>query len=177
MHATSHRRVLLLGCGRSHQSDDAVGLRVAELLAESPLPCAEVVRSEAPLGDLLDALEGVELLVVVDATPATAELPPGRWVGIDQRRWPEALRARRTVDTHRLSMETALSLAGALEMLPPHVWLYAVAAERIGPGATLTPPVESAVGEVAEGVRADVLRWLRRTPETAGARRIESCTN
>ncbi|MFO0974231.1 MAG: hydrogenase maturation protease [Phycisphaerae bacterium] len=178
---TSLRRVCVVGCGRSHRRDDAVGLRVAAALAAAPPPCTEVIASAAPLTDIMTAWEQSELLVVVDATPATVDLPAGRWVVLDGRRDAWRLRPRGGGDTHGMSVAEALALAGALEPgRGPQVWIVAVAVADVSFGAALTPAVEAAVDAVADAVRSAVVRYLR-APATglAGANhaRVFDCAS
>ncbi|HMQ16401.1 MAG TPA: hypothetical protein PKC49_10530, partial [Phycisphaerae bacterium] len=74
--------VLVFGCGRDHHGDDQIGLRIAEALARRRPPDTHVALSRAPGADLLLDLEGVGLLVVIDAAESVAELPVGSWTRI-----------------------------------------------------------------------------------------------
>ena len=69
--------VCVIGCGRSHRRDDQIGLRVTEALQSSPPAHTTLRTSQAPGVDLIADLEGVDLLVVVDAAQATQEFPVG----------------------------------------------------------------------------------------------------
>ena len=129
----------------------------------SEAPGVEVRTSEAPGADLAAELEGVRLLVVVDAALAGDDFPPGTWRRIDYGRDDARLIARHlarpAVSGHTLGVAEGLELARALGVLPPTVWIYVIAGGDFGYGAALTAPVEAAVSTVADQIRADVAAW------------------
>jgi hydrogenase maturation protease len=131
-------RVHLIGVGTRH-GDDAAGLAVAEALAARALPDGVAVHvCERPLPDLLDALEGAEAAVIVDASRTGAA--PGSL----QRLTRGELARTGSTSSHGLGVAQALALAQALGRAPARVELLAI--EATGRRrATLSPAVAAAL--------------------------------
>jgi hydrogenase maturation protease len=161
--------VCVIGCGRSHRGDDQIGLRVAEVLEGNPPAHTTLRTSQAPGVDLIADLEGVDLLVVVDAAQATEEFPVGEATRIDYLSPPASSgspqltppRAAQSDPSHMLGVNYALKLGRDLKILPQNVWIYTVAGQDFGYGARVSAEVEAAVQSVAKRIRADVAAWLR----------------
>jgi len=138
-------RVHVIGVGSGH-GDDAVGLRVAAALAGRPLPPGVAVRTcERPLPDLLDALEGADAAVLVDAARTGAA--PGRV----RRLAPADLAQGAAASSHGLGVARVLALAAALDRAPARVELLAIeiATAPCPADAEPSPPVLAAVPEAA----------------------------
>jgi len=140
-------RVHVIGVGSRH-GDDAAGLAVAAALAARPLPPGLAVRTcERPLPDLLDALEGADAVVIVDAARSGAA--PGRV----QRLARADLSRSRAASSHGLGVAQVLDLAAALGRAPARVEILAVeiaGAEGPEPSA----PVRAALGAAADAALA-----------------------
>lgn len=159
-------RVRIVGCGQSLRCDDQVGLRIAEELERSPPPETSVAVSSAPGVDLLVDLEGVELMVIVDAAAADADFPPGTWRRIEfdlamLSSGPSDL-LRSGLSSHTPGVWDALALGHELAVLPPEVWIDVVAGSDFGYAEELTPAVEAAIPQVVQRLRTDVQAWLNR---------------
>lgn len=136
-------RVHVIGIGTAH-ADDAVGLAVADLLAASVLPEDVVVlRCARPLPDLLDALDGADAAVLVDAA-RTGGAP-----GSIQRLRPGDLARLRSPSSHGLGVAQALALAVALGRAPARVELVAIEAEQMQ-SDVLSPAVAASIGAAAD---------------------------
>ncbi len=136
-------RVHVIGVG-TRRGDDVAGLAVAEALAARPLPSGiEVHLCERPIPDLLDALEGAEAAVIVDASRTGAAPGSLRRVarGALARTWPAS--------SHGLGVAQALSLAAALGRAPARIEVLAIEAGTRD-RATLSPAVAGALGAAAE---------------------------
>lgn len=158
------KRVCLFGCGRWLRCDDQTGLLIAEAIAALALPGVVVRLSEAPAADLPVGLDGADLLIVVDAARSNERFPPGTWQRIDYRLAPERLSARgSTLDVHQLSVEAALKLAEELRLLPPEVWVYAVAVAGNDYGEEISPLVRPVLTELAARISADIAAWQNRS--------------
>jgi hydrogenase maturation protease len=113
-------RVRVIGVGTPH-GDDALGLAVVTRLAGAPLPAwVDLVACERPLPDLVDALEGVETVILVDA------LRPGRWPGRVHRLQREDLLQDRSLSTHGVGVAGALELAAVLGHVPRRLEIVAI---------------------------------------------------
>jgi hydrogenase maturation protease len=150
--------VLIVGVGRMRHGDDAVGILTARLAVRRLRGLAAGL---CDLGgwNMLNALEGRRLAIIVDAARADARLPAGRWTRIRYTASPKALAGCRLRDTHTAGVEPMLRLAGSLGRLPPAVWIYAIAGERFVPEERLSPPVRASVLQVGAQIEADVRAW------------------
>jgi len=161
--------VCVIGCGRSHRRDDQIGPRVTETLQSNPPPHTTLRTSQAPGVELIADLEGVDLLVVVDAARATQEFPVGNATRIDYlgpstsggspRLTPP--QAGQSDPSHMLGVNYALKLGRDLKILPQNVWIYTVAGQDFDYGEGVSPGVEAAVQSVAERIRSDVAAWFQ----------------
>lgn len=162
--------VRVLGCGRSLRRDDQTGLIIAARLERLALPGVHTMFSECPGADLLDELDGVEVLVVVDAASATADAPPGTWTRIDYHDNPDRLHVRGTANTHTAGLAAALSVGRQLGTLPPNVWAYVVAGADFGYGEGCSPAVERTIPSITRAIGRDVSRWFsKRAAEASHA--------
>lgn len=140
-------RVHVIGIGTLH-ADDAIGLAIADRLASLPLPDGVIVKTCArPLPDLLDAFEGADGAVLVDA--ACTGAAPGsilRFAVSD-------LARSRTPSSHGVGVAQALALAEALGCAPARVECLAVEAipvPRDAPWAQISPAVAASICEAAD---------------------------
>ncbi|MGB3511128.1 MAG: hydrogenase maturation protease [Microcoleaceae cyanobacterium] len=65
--------ILIIGYGNTLRSDDGAGQRVAELVAEWNLPNVRSLPVHQLTPELAEAISEAELVIFVDAYPATAE--------------------------------------------------------------------------------------------------------
>ena len=145
--------ILVLCLGNELRRDDAVALRVADLLEASPPPGAVVRRTAVAGLYLIDELEGFERAVVVDAV-RTGLHPAGTVLSFAL----EDLRAPEGPSPHSIGLPSALARARAAGApVPARIHVVAVEVldmETVGEG--LTPAVAAAVAPAAEAVRAAV---------------------
>jgi hydrogenase maturation protease len=151
--------ILVLCLGNALRRDDAVALRVADLLEAVP-PEGAVVRRSALSGlYLLDEMEGFDRVVVVDAVRTQAR-PPGTVLSFPL----EELHAPEGPSPHSIGLPSALARAKAAGApVPEQVHVVAVEVldmETVGEG--LTEAVEAAVVPAARAVREAVKALGRR---------------
>ncbi len=151
--------VAILGIGRPHHGDDALGPAAAELLAARLAGTARVIPGGTGWGALC-AAGGERLLVILDAAEAGECLRPGDWRRLIYPRDEAGLDASGLRDTHTARAAQALALATALGGLPPNVWIYALAGERFLPETELSPSVGAALDAFVARVEADIREWL-----------------
>jgi hydrogenase maturation protease len=135
----------VIGLGSPFGDDAAGPAVVARLLAEGLPPGVEARVAQRP-DALVDALEGVEAAVLVDAS--RAGLPPGT-VHEPER---AALREARALSSHGLGAAGALALAEALGRAPRRLAVVAVVAASLS-GDGLSAAVRAAIPEAAQRVR------------------------
>ena len=161
--------VRIIGCGRWLRGDDQVGLMIAEELLGAldgdvgSTPKVAVESTEAPRADLfVEGLRRDGLLVIIDAARVTEGVTPGTWTRIDYLQDAQRIRDKCRTHTHALSVDAALEMAAALDMMPSHVWIYAVAGEDFGYNEHLSAGLAEALPEITARIRADVANWLKR---------------
>jgi hydrogenase maturation protease len=145
--------ILVLCLGNALRRDDAVALRVADLLEEDP-PSGAAIRRTAVSGlYLLDEMEGFDRVVVVDAV-RTGRHPAGTVLAFRL----EDLRAPEGPSPHSIGLPSALARARAAGApVPSRIRVVAVEVEDMETvGEGLTPAVRLAVPAAAEAVRRAV---------------------
>jgi hydrogenase maturation protease len=145
--------MLVLCLGNALRRDDAVALRVAEVLESDP-PAGATVRRSALSGlYLLDEMDGFDRVVVVDAVRTRAH-PPGAVLSFPI----EALHSPEGPSPHAIGLPSALARARAAGIpVPSAVHVVAVEVldmENVGEG--LTAAVQAAVAPAALAVRRAV---------------------
>ena len=131
----------VVGLGAPDRGDDAIGLVVAEQLAERGVRAVQV---QAPL-DLLDLFDGHDTVVVVDATRSGT--PPGT-LSVTM----GSLAVGSSGSTHGFGLAEAVELARALDRLPARLVVIGVEIGTTEAGASLSPAVSAAVPEAVEQV-------------------------
>jgi hydrogenase maturation protease len=169
---------LLLGLGNPILGDDAIGLRLAALVAErlaasgggGGLDGLEVIDDCSAGGlELLEPLAGRTRVVLVDAI-VTGCAPPGTLHRFTAAALP---RTRRLAGPHDADLATALALGRRLGLDLPADEAIAIFAVEIEPacefGATLSPDLERAAPALAEEIVGEVRAALAATsPPPAG---------
>ncbi|NMC69237.1 MAG: hydrogenase maturation protease [Myxococcales bacterium] len=164
-------RVVVLGLGNSVLADDAVGLKVADrveaLLAGGP-PAGgvevEVCRNESGGWDVLDYVEGADVLVLIDAS-TDSTLAPGelRWYD------PHALTAftsGRLRGVHNIDMFAALDYARRMGLrVPSEIHVLGIGVQDV---RTFTEDCTPAVAAAVEPAAAAVLARLAAANTAAG---------
>jgi hydrogenase maturation protease len=150
-------RVVVAGIGNVYRGDDGVGPAIAARLGPM-LPSSVLVLEglDDPL-ELIDAWDGAELAVVVDAVVSTAR--PGT---VHQMEISGSLPAMlRRLSTHLFSVAQVIELGTVLERMPDRLVVVGVEAAEVGQGRVgLTPAVESAADQVVAEVRTLVAQHL-----------------
>ena len=141
--------VVLVGVGNSYRGDDGAGLAVAEVVRGRAPAGVEVVTCEQEASRVIDAIEGRDAAVLVDASSSGAA--PGTIHRFDASTEPVPARAFRS-STHAFGVGEAVELARALGKLPATVVVYGLEGETFAAGEGLSAPVAAAVEPAAEAV-------------------------
>ena len=144
---------MVIGVGNALRGDDAAGLEVARRVAETAPAGVAVLRCEGEPVSMLTQWDGVERVIVVDATESGAE--PGTVRRIDAVADPVPPELRRT-STHLLGVADAIELARTLGRLPAETVVYGIEGGAFDTGAPLTPATSKAVETVAERIVAEL---------------------
>jgi hydrogenase maturation protease len=152
---TGRERIVVMGVGNPWRGDDGIGPAVAAALRDRPGPGGpsgpvDVVDLDGEAARLVDAWDGADLAVVVDAVRTGA--PPGALHRLDA----DSMRAAATASSHALGVQHAVALARALDRLPRRLVLVGVEGADFGHGTHLSDPVAAAV-EPATRLVAEVV--------------------
>ena len=142
---------VVIGVGNTHRRDDGVGPVVAaEVAADCPAGVRVVTCAVEPTA-ILDAWDGADLAVVIDA--AGGDDPVGgrvRRCTIEEVAGPGAL------TSHDLDLVQTYELARVLGRAPRRVVVVSVDAADLGHGEGLSPVVAQAVPRAVAVVRAEL---------------------
>ncbi len=148
-------RTLVLGLGNPILGDDAVGLKVAALVAERLGPASPVEVDEEYHGGLrlMERLAGYERVVLVDAL-TSGTVPPGTVVLLG----PADLPTRHAGSSHDVDLPTALRLGAEMGLpMPRELAIVGVEAERVLDFSDdCTPAVAASLPEAAAAVLAEL---------------------
>jgi hydrogenase maturation protease len=147
--------IVVVGVGNSLRGDDAAGLEVVRRL-EGRLPDGVgIVETELEPTRLLDAWEGADAAVLVDAVRSGALPGTVHRFDVVAAAVPHSL-ARGS--THHFSLAETIELARALGRLPAAAVLYGIEGARFEAGEALTEAVERGVAEAVEAIVEEVER-------------------
>ncbi len=158
-------RVLVAGVGNDLLGDDGFGIAVVRRFSEDGVPEGVEV-FESGIGGIRmvqELMDGYEALVIVDATdrkeaPGTVYL-----LGVevpDPDELTEEDRQEFLADTHLVVPSKALTLARAIEVLPPRVYILGCQPKECGLRMGLSEPVERGVSEATRQLRELTARLL-----------------
>ena len=159
-------RVLVAGMGNDLRQDDGFGIVVVRRFFEEDVP--EGVRlyesGIAGIGLVQELMDGYEALVIVDATDRGEE--PGTVYLLevevpDPKEFTEESRQEFLADTHLTVPSKALTLARALKILPPRVYILGCQPKEHELGMDLSEPVERGVAEAIQRLRELTSRLAR----------------
>ncbi len=140
---------LIVGAGNALRRDDAAGLIAANRLRGALSGDIKVLAKEGDFASLLDDWQGIDAVVIVDATSSGSE--PGTIRRYDAREGllPSAFSRS---STHSFGVAEAVELARALGRLPSHVVVFGIEGRDFSPGEGLSPDVDAAVDEVVRRI-------------------------
>ena len=154
-------RYVVIGVGNLYRRDDAVGHAVVDSLRDRVPPNVALVPCEDEPSRLIDAWDGADSAIVVDAVFAGS--PPGSMHRFDASHEAVPAGVFRS-STHAFGVGEAIELARALGRLPPRILVYGVEGREFGTGEGLTAPVEAVVGRVADAVLDELAHLTRGEP-------------
>ncbi len=144
-------KTLVLGIGNPILSDDGVGIHIARLLMERKLPGVTVDELAASGLELLDAIQGYDRLVIIDAIE-TRSGRPGQLHILAEKDFEKSIHGS---SPHGINIATALALGRRLvpEKMPKEVVFFAVEAkDLVNVSEKLTPEVEKAIPGIVDRV-------------------------
>lgn len=150
-------RVVVLGVGNLLMADEGVGVRCVEALAgDARLPqFVRLVDGGTSTHELLDDLEGLDLLVIVDAVITGA--PPGTQVRLAGAAVPYAFGQK--LSPHQHGIHDLLATLTLLDRAPKDVVLLGVVPASLALSLELSPGIAALVPVLATAVTDEVARW------------------
>ncbi len=151
-------RVLVAGMGNDLRQDDGFGIAVIRRYEKAGVPEGVQVYESgiAGIGLVQELMDGYEALVIVDATDRGEE--PGTVFVLEvdvpaSEELTEENRQEFLADTHLAVPSQALTLARALDILPPTVYILGCQPKECGLGMDLSEPVERGAVEAVRRLR------------------------
>ena len=140
-------RTVVIGIGNSYRGDDAAGREVARRVQERVPDEVDVVVCGLEPTRLIDAWEGADAAIVVDAVSSEAE--PGTVHRFDAT--SQALPSREfRSSTHALGITETIELARAIGRLPARIVVFGIEGEVFGSGTELSGPAQEGVERAVE---------------------------
>lgn len=150
-------RTMVLGLGNLVMSDDGVGIRIVQHLADwYRFPEDVILFDGGTLGlDILPRLEGIDRLLVVDAIDNGAS--PGTLIRLVGDEVPFALASK--VSPHQMGLKDLLAVADLQGILPGEVVLAGIQPASVEMGLELSDQVSEGLGGLAGLVLAELETW------------------
>ncbi len=146
------QKILIIGVGNLYRRDDAVGLIIARRLKEKNLKNLTVLEASGEGTALMEAWQGAELVILIDAVHSGAE--PGTIYRLEAHAQPIPTKFFH-YSTHAFSVAEAIELARTLGQLPPKLIVYGIEGKDFEAGEGLSPEVEKAAQAVLERLELD----------------------
>jgi hydrogenase maturation protease len=149
--------IMVLGIGNLVMSDDGIGVRVVQLIAERyRLPGnVTVVDGGTSCFDLLPEIESADRLIIVDAVDTGAA--PGTLVRLAGADIPLALETR--LSPHQIGLKDLLAVATLLGNAPKVTVLWGVQPESVKMALELSAPVMAQLEPLAAKVLQELAAW------------------
>jgi hydrogenase maturation protease len=148
--------IVVLGVGNIIMGDEGVGVRCVERIeAEHLLPASVVViDGGTSTNEVMGELEGLDLLVIVDAVVTGA--PPGTLVRLEGKEIPTAFSNK--LSPHQHGINDLLATLTFMGRAPNRVVLHGVVPHRIELGLELSAELAAVVPALVANVVAEVER-------------------
>ena len=150
---TLRGRVVVIGVGNEFRRDDGAGPQIVAGLREHAPAGIEFLVSEGDPAGIIEAWDGADLAIVVDAVRIDPTAP-GRLYRLTLDRDRPA--PDRAVSSHGLGLGEAIGLAQVLGRMPARLIVHAVEAGDVSPGTGLTPTVAAAAARLTAAVLRDL---------------------
>jgi len=150
-------RILVLGLGNILLTDEGLGVRAVERLADTyDMPEHVELLDGGTLGlDLLPRLAGVDTLLLVDAVKSGG--PPGALIRLEG----DAIQAALTVkmSVHQVGLQELLAVSAFQGTRPSQIVLWGMEPAAIDWGLELAPPVAARLDALVEAVAQELQVW------------------
>jgi hydrogenase maturation protease len=155
--------------GNDLRQDEGFGIAVSRRYEEAGVPEGVQIYEAgiAGIGLVQELMDGYEALIIVDAADRGGE--PGTVYLLEaevpaREELTEESRQEFLADTHLTVPSQALTLARAIGVLPPRVYILGCQPKECGLGMDLSEPVECGVTEAIKRLRVLIEQLLREKP-------------
>ncbi len=139
-------KTLVIGVGNIFRGDDGVGLVVARRVREAAPPGVTVLEQSGEGAALMEAWQGADFVILVDAVLSGAEPGTIHYFEAHQQTIPARFFH---YSTHAFSVAEAVEMARVLDSLPPRLLLYGIEGKSFAAGRELSPEAAQSAGIVA----------------------------
>lgn len=152
--STPEKKTLIIGIGNPLMSDDGLGRKALEMLAQQDLPHGvELLELGTPGWGLAATFEGYQKVVIIDAIRMGQN--PGAW----RRFSPHEVRFisnDASLSLHEPGLAESLELAQALDLLPEEIIIYGVEPANTDFGFDLSPQMEETIPTLIKNILQDL---------------------
>lgn len=149
--------ILVIGLGNPDCGDDGLGPLVARKVRNDDCTGARVIARSGDALALIEDWADSETVLLVDAAAMNSRPGCIHRINLITEALPSGLSLS---STHAFGIADAIGLARTLDMLPPHMIVYAVEGASFAPGTTMSAEVAAAADEVSRRIIHE-LHWLR----------------
>lgn len=164
-------RVVILGIGNLLLSDESVGVRALEVLraGHDVPPEVSLIDGGTSGMEFLEDLEGLDLLIVLDAIRANRA--PGSFIRLDGDEVPVFFRTK--LSPHQIGLSDVLASLELLGRAPHEVVVLGVEPFTLETGMDLSAPVAARVPELVEAAARELeAHGIRLEPRAMPAVRL-----
>lgn len=153
-------KAVVIGIGNPDRGDDGAGVATTALLRDRALPAGVViVDGDGDPARLLDAWDGADLAIVVDAVHShTAAAGHVHRFTVGNGGLPAVCGGAPT--SHGLGPGDAITLAAALDRLPGELLVFAIEGDRFDLGDAMSAAVAAGAARVADEIAQLVVHAL-----------------
>jgi len=144
---------LLIGIGNEYRCDDGAGLMAAREIQEKNIPSLFVKEQSGEGAALMDAWQGYDHVILVDAVSSGAE--PGTIYRIEARKEKFPLKFFH-YSAHAFGVAEAVELARSLKKLPTNLVLYGVEGRIFNAGTAISPEVRKGIDKITEQIVVEI---------------------
>ena len=144
---------LLIGIGNEYRNDDAVGLWIARKIRDKKLPSIVVKEESGEGAALMEAWQGCQNVIIVDAVKSDAE--PGTVFRIDAKKESVPVKLFH-YSTHAFGVAEAIELARTMNTLPQRILLFGIEGKISTAGTNISPVALKATKQVIKQIIKEV---------------------
>lgn len=152
MNIADKKSPLIIGIGNEVRGDDCIGLEVVRRVKKRSLPSVEVSELKGDISALIEAWEGREKVILIDAV--SSQEPAGTIFRFDASQRPLPQELFHQVSTHSLNIAEAIEIARALSSIPRELLVYGIVGRDFQVGFGLIEEAENKIESLVSEIVA-----------------------